>query len=230
MLDQAKLNRLRIQQTKLQRLAEQSDLIQVAPLEVVEGWPAEKYLVTYLCRSIVGIEANQQPIFGERHELELYLTNDYPNAEPHLKFRTPIWHPNISSQEPRKVCTNQVESWWVGKDLDELVLVIGELLQYKSYHAKWEPPFPQDRDVAEWVLKYAEPNHIVGKEIPVDVRELLKGWRIIQRTTYVPPPALQHHVQVLETRKILLGIQAALHSEPAMGGNTKRITLGNQRA
>jgi len=219
MIDQAREARLRIQQARLMQLAEHSDLIAVEAVDVLPGWPAEKYIATYTCRGIARINSNREPEYSDLHRLEIYLTADYPNEEPRLKFLTPIWHPNVSAMEPRKVCTNQSENWWLSKDLDELVTNIGELVQYKRYHAKWEDPFPLDRAVATWVLEYAEPNHILSKTKPVDARPLLRPYRIFRSDQPMPQSQIEthHHNAMNEQKRILLG---------ALPRDNKRITLG----
>jgi hypothetical protein len=180
MADNSRTVRLRIQQDNLVKLASRSDFISVTPLEVRPGWPPEKYLISYTCRGIVGVRQDGQPVVAEHHQLKMYLDHDYPRSEPHLLFLTPLWHPNVSFSEPRKVCTDRAKSWWAGKDLDELVLLVGEMVQYKIYHAKEEPPFPQDVQVAQWVRSFAEPRGLIRPEKPLDDRPLLRPHRIAQ--------------------------------------------------
>jgi hypothetical protein len=162
----------------LLKLSGRSRLIKVTPLEMQPGWPPEKYLIDYFCRSFVGIDANGEPIIGEHHRMKIYLDRDYPRTEPHMLFLTPIWHPNIGSEEPRRICTDKALTWWAGKGVDDLIIRVGEMIQYKHYHAKNEPPFPQDLTVAAWVLNHAEPRGLVGPNFPLDDRPLLESYRI----------------------------------------------------
>ena len=109
-----------------------------------------------------------------------------------LAWLTPIWHPNIEHLEPHHVCTNNVQNWFAAKPLAELVLAMGEMVQYKHYHAKWVSPFPLDRTAAEWVLQVAEPKGIVGPNKPFDDRPLLRAQRMrnqgkVKTDTSVPP-------------------------------------------
>jgi hypothetical protein len=48
--------RLAIEFTNLVNLASRSDFIRVEPVDARPGWPPEKYLVTYTCRGVVGVE------------------------------------------------------------------------------------------------------------------------------------------------------------------------------
>lgn len=166
--------RLAIEYTDLMNLAARSEFIEVEPVEVQPGWPPEKYLIIYRCKGIAGIDEERAPIFSEFHQVSMYLGRDYPLQEPYLKWLTPIWHPNIQHEEPRHVCTNCVQNWFSSKRLSNLVLIMGEMVQYKRYHAQWTPPYPIDVETARWVREYAEPLGIITPEHPIDRRPLLR--------------------------------------------------------
>jgi ubiquitin-protein ligase len=178
MAHNARYARLAIEYTKLINLAARSSFIQVQPVEVQQGWPPEKYVITYTCRGIASIDKNRAPRVSEFHQVSMYMGSDYPLKEPYLKWLTPIWHPNIDHLEPHHVCTNNVQNWFAAKPLAELVLAMGEMVQYKQYHAKWVSPFPLDRAAADWVLEVAEPQGIVSPNKPFDDRPLLKAQRM----------------------------------------------------
>jgi ubiquitin-protein ligase len=169
----AKSSRLLEEYQKLLKLERRSKFIKVEPLDVQPGYPPEKYLITYTCRGIARIRQDGEPVTSELHQVEMYLI-DFPVREPILRWVTDIWHPNIEHDGPRKVCTDNAKSWFPTKSLDSLVFVMGEMVQYKRYHAEWKPPYPVDKEAASWVLDYAEPNKIVGKDKPFDDRQLLR--------------------------------------------------------
>ena len=79
-------------------------------------------------------------------------------------MKSDLWHPNIKwdGKFKGRICGNTKE-YGKGYDLVQLVYRIGEILQYKNYHAENTPPFPEDSMVAKWVKEYAEPNKIVDK-------------------------------------------------------------------
>jgi ubiquitin-protein ligase len=174
----ARYARLAIEYTKLMNLAARSSVIEVQPVEVQPGWPPEKYVITYRCRGIASIDEQQHPQVSEFHQVSMYMGSDYPLKEPYLRWLTPIWHPNIEHLEPHHVCTNNVQNWFAAKPLAELVVAMGEMVQYKHYHAKWVTPFPLDRAAAEWVLNVAEPKGILGPDKPFDDQPLLKAQRM----------------------------------------------------
>lgn len=161
------------------QLAAQSDVITFDAKPVRPGMPPEKYVVTFRCRGIVGIDKNGNPKYGEIHRVEIYLHNQYPQRWPGLKWLTPIWHPNINHLNG-SVCIDA--AWWTAsRSLDRLVVMLGEMVEYKNFHDDpKKPPFPWDADAARWSRLYRaqHPN-----AFPVDHRELLRPERVRIKTS-----------------------------------------------
>lgn len=155
--------RLKAERLRLERLNEESDYVRVLPLNVLEGSEPERYLVTFLCRGIIGTDLSGKPIYGHTHQVEIFCDEDFPSDAPRLRWVTPIWHPNIQHEEPKSVCVNKPE-WLGGMGLDDLCRLLFEMVQYKNYHATFTKPYPLDAVVAKWVLEYAEPHNIVNKK------------------------------------------------------------------
>ncbi|MGD8821697.1 MAG: ubiquitin-conjugating enzyme E2, partial [Anaerolineales bacterium] len=134
----------------------------------------ERYIVTFKCKSIIGINGRGQPKYGTNHQVEIYLHNEYPHRWPGLKWLTPIWHPNINHVNG-SVCIDA--AWWTAaRSLDRLVIMLGEMLQYKNFHDDpSEPPFPWDMEAAKWCRAYRMQNPNV---FPIDDRELLHPERV----------------------------------------------------
>lgn len=134
------------------------------------------YLIHYKLKSIVSLDNEFYPIYGNLHTIQVTLTKNYPVEPARCYAKTPIWHPNIKSEGKHqgRICSNTKE---FGKlfSLDMLALRIGEMLQYKNYHALNTPPYPEDEEVARWVREFAEPQDIVNydKGIVVDDTVLL---------------------------------------------------------
>ena len=154
--------RLKTERLRLERLNKESDYVRVEPINTLEGSEPEHYLVTFLCRGIVGVDSSHRPIYGERHQVEILCDHDFPSDVPRLRWVTPIWHPNIQHTEPKGVCVNKPE-WLGGMGLDDLCRLMFEMVQYKNYHATFTQPYPLDNEVAKWVLEYAEPHGVVNK-------------------------------------------------------------------
>lgn len=153
----------------MQDLASRSELIEFTTKSVRPGFPPETYIITYKCKGIIGVDRQGRPQFGERHQVEIYLHNQYPQRWPGMKWLTPVWHPNINHINGT-VCIDA--AWWTAsRSLDRLVLMIGEMVQYKNFHDDpTKPPFPWDPEAARWSRAYREEHPNV---FPVDRRELL---------------------------------------------------------
>jgi ubiquitin-protein ligase len=169
-----RMRRLQADYQLMQELAARSNLITFTSQAVRPGLPPEKYLVTYRCKGIIGVDRDGRPKYGEHHQLEIYLHNQYPQRWPGMKWLTPIWHPNINHLNGT-VCIDA--AWWTAsRSLDRLVIMIGEMVQYKNFHDDpTKPPFPWDPEAARWSRAYRAR---YPQAFPVDRRELLKPERI----------------------------------------------------
>jgi ubiquitin-protein ligase len=169
-----RIRRLNDDYERLLTLQAQSDLIHIQVINQRVGWPPEEYLVTFAVKGIARVDEDQRPVYSEFHQVEMTIPPEYPATQPHLLWRTPIWHPNIAPTEPRHVCTDENNSYHPGKRLDQLVVYLAEMAQYKIYHAKMEPPYPWDNDVAAWVRDVAEPTGLIAPGKPVDSRSVYR--------------------------------------------------------
>ncbi len=174
-IDQSpRMRRLRADNKRMVDMAAQSDLIEFKTTEARKGLPPERYIVTYKCKGIVGVDKNGKPKMGSKHQVEIYLHNQYPQRWPGMQWLTPVWHPNINHHNG-SVCVDA--AWWTAsRSLDRLVIMIGEMVQYKNFHDDpTKPPFPWDPEAARWSRKYRQENPAA---FPVDTRELLRPERI----------------------------------------------------
>jgi hypothetical protein len=169
-----RIRRLRSDHQLIQELNSFGSLVSVEPLGGIPGLPPERYIVTYRCKGIAGIDRKGEPIISELHKVEVYLHSQYPQRWPGLKWLTPIWHPNISHINGT-VCIDA--AWWAAsRSLDRLVIMMGEMVQYKNYHDDpSKPPFPWDADAARWSRSYRA-SHPAA--FPIDRRELLRPQRV----------------------------------------------------
>lgn len=133
-----------------------------------QGLPV-RYQVEYRIRSICGVEqvdrlgepgVQNPPRFADRFRMELILPPNYPcvDGAPEFRFCAPYpWHPNIRWFGPLagRVCLNMNDTY---TDLAWGVDRIAQYLRYDLYHAVNEPPFPEDQQVAAWVVRQGEPN------------------------------------------------------------------------
>jgi ubiquitin-protein ligase len=144
--------RLRNDYQRVRELVNRSELIRIM---ATEGDPPEKYLIRFTCRGVEALNG-AQPVFREVHEVRIYLHAEYPLKQPQLKWMTPIFHPNIHSTGA--VC---IGAWWPAKTLDELLLTLGEMVQYKNLG----PKDPMNSRAAAWSVRN---KHL----FPIDARPL----------------------------------------------------------
>ena len=179
-----RIRRLKKDFELMNELAARSDLIQVKANSNRTGLPPERYIITYKCKGIVGIDRSGNPKFSDRHQVEIYLHSQYPQRWPGMKWLTPIWHPNINHANG-SVCIDA--AWWsASRSLDRLVVMLGEMVQFKNYHDDpTKPPFPWDMEAAHWCRQYRKRHPMA---FPVDRRELLRPERIKILKTAVSRP------------------------------------------
>jgi ubiquitin-protein ligase len=169
-----RIRRLRADAELMNEMAARSDLISFTTQSPQPNLPPERYIVTFKCKSIVGTDLLGKPKYAEHHQVEIYLHNQYPQRWPGMKWLTPIWHPNINHVNGT-VCIDA--AWWTAsRSLDRLVIMLGEMLQWKNFHADpTKPPIPWDADAARWSREYLKK---VPDAFPLDTRELLRPERI----------------------------------------------------
>ena len=174
-LDQSpRMRRLRGDFERLADLTTHTDLIRFEAQPARPGLPPEKYVITFRCKGIAAVDKKGRPTFSEHHQVEIYLHNQYPQRWPGMKWLTPIWHPNINHLNGT-VCIDA--AWWTaGRSLDRLIIMLGEMVQYKNFHDDpTQPPFPWDPEAARWCRDYRASH---PDAFPVDRRELLRPERV----------------------------------------------------
>lgn len=169
--------------TVLHELCAHSELIDY---QIQSYWKLSfpvSYLLIYRVKSIVDIEPiSEAPISGDCHkvliETAVSQNSGYPDQAARSYLLSPIWHPNID-QTPvdgrYRICGGDMAlQFGIDLDLAQLALHIGEMLQFKVYHAANQAPYPQSPRVAKWIREKAEPLGWVNKakNIPWDRRPL----------------------------------------------------------
>jgi ubiquitin-protein ligase len=169
-----RMRRLRGDYELMQEMAGRTNLISFVAQSPRPNLPPERYIVSFKCKSIANVDRQGNPMFSDHHQVEIYLHNQYPQRWPGMKWLTPIWHPNINHLNG-SVCIDA--AWWTAsRSLDRLVIMLGEMLQYKNYHDDpTKPPFPWDPEAARWSREYRKTHPNV---FPVDTRELMRPERV----------------------------------------------------
>jgi hypothetical protein len=169
-----RMRRLKADFGLMNELVSRSDLISFRSISSAPNLPPEKYIVTFKCKSIVDVDRAGNPKFADHHQVEIYLHNQYPQRWPGMKWLTPIWHPNINHLNG-SVCIDA--AWWTAsRSLDRLIIMLGEMLQWKNFHDDpTKPPFPWDVEAARWSREYRKKH---PNAFPVETRELLRPERV----------------------------------------------------
>lgn len=157
--------RLRNDYQRIRDLVNRSELIHILH---TDGDPPEKYLIQFTCRGVEKLAPGGSPQYRDVHEVSIYLHAEYPLKQPQLKWLTPIFHPNIHSTGA--VC---IGAWWPAKTLDELLLTLGEMVQYKNLG----PKDPMNSKAAAWAMRNR-------RLFPIDARPL-KGESLVDQIVIV---------------------------------------------
>ena len=117
----------------------------------VNGNPPERYRILYNVKSLCWDEHANRPFENSRHEVEIYLPQDYPREKPQCTIHTPIFHPNFSSNHsPNIICIG--DYWAASNSLTDVIVQIGEMLQFQTYNIK----SPLNAMAARWALENGE--------------------------------------------------------------------------
>jgi len=87
------------------------------------GNPPYEYVIEYRCKGIETVNGNN-PVYRNTHQVKIILGTNYPREKPDAKFLTPIFHPNVFSNQ--NVCLGNY--WTPGETVTELILRIGKII------------------------------------------------------------------------------------------------------
>jgi hypothetical protein len=126
--------------------------------------PPETYRFRYRGPSVHRVTPGYgQPrveLLGE-HEVLVQLVAEYPRSAPHMRWVTPIFHPNISGNGA--VCLGGWGTHWAPSlHLDKLCEMLWDMLRFANYDTR--SPFNQQ--AAHWLRSQRE------FRFPLDSREL----------------------------------------------------------
>ena len=151
-----RLRRLHADLAAMIELTRASELVTMT----YSGNPPDRYVVTYACRGLVLPPGAVEPQVSAHHQGEFYLHRDYPRRPPQIVWRTAIFHPNIlSAEHSGGVC---IGSWTPSETLADLVVRVGEMVQYREYN----PDDVLNPQAAAWAAAHAA-------HFPVDERPLV---------------------------------------------------------
>ena len=161
MRDSPRIRRLKNDYLGLEKLRLESTIVDFDTVSAIEGCPPEQYLVRFLGKGLWRPPGMQKVFIREQHEVDIRLGASYPRTMPDLKWRTPIFHPNISSSG--SVCLGGYGKHWVpGLQLDELCHMLWDMVRYENY----DIASPFNREAASWAQSQSE------HQLPVDSRPI----------------------------------------------------------
>ena len=85
----------------------------------------------------------ESPYEGGEFEVDIQIPSEYPFGPPKMKFRTKLWHPNISSQTGA-ICLDILKDNW-----SPALTLKTTLLSLRALLTAAEPDDPQDAQVAK---------------------------------------------------------------------------------
>ncbi len=84
------------------------------------------------------------------HHVRIELGTAYPRMIPALSWRTPVFHPNISTNGV--VCLGGYSTFWVPSlKLDELCIMLWDMIRFKNFDVN----SPYNREAALWARDQA---------------------------------------------------------------------------
>jgi ubiquitin-protein ligase len=137
----ARLRRLAADYERIRNEFAGHPYIQAQP---ISGNPPDRYLVTFRVPGLRWDSRLNRPVETSFHQADIYLHNDYPREKPRCVLRTEIWHPNFGSW----ICIG--DHWAAGETLADVIIQIGEMIQYQNYN----PKSPLNAQAAKWAREH----------------------------------------------------------------------------
>jgi ubiquitin-protein ligase len=108
--------------------------------------PAEAYRVSFDVRGVT-LDGNGQPIVTNHHMAVIQLPATYPREKPFAVSETMVFHPNFAGHAGGEICIG--DFWTPTRSLTDIVVAIGEMLQYQRYNTK----SPLNAVAARWAAE-----------------------------------------------------------------------------
>ncbi|HEY0406344.1 MAG TPA: ubiquitin-conjugating enzyme E2 [Pyrinomonadaceae bacterium] len=112
------------------------------------------------------------PLISTEHRVEITLGADYPRKAPFVRWMTPIFHPNIRTDDGAVCLGVLMDRYLPGLGLARLVTMLAEMTQYRNF----DMSSPLNVRAAEWAADAAHWPHIQqigGSPFQGPVHELL---------------------------------------------------------
>ena len=138
------------------------------------GWdPPEQYRITYRVPG-VSLDPAGQPVIVDEHQVLVTLGSGYPRQKPFCTCETQVFHPNFGRNAGDEICIG--DYWTPAQTLADIVIKIGEMLQYREYNtlsplngtaARWASENVTIFPIGHVELYQAEPDISLGTDAAV---------------------------------------------------------------
>lgn len=157
MADTPRERRLRNDFAAIQKLQSESSILDFVAI----GALPESYTLIFRGLGVWKTELNHDVLTRDEHQVVVRFNASYPRMMPELVWKTPIFHPNISSSGV--VCLGGYGTYWVPSvTLDELCTMLWDMIRYKNF----DPESPYNRQAAIWAKQQN------GARFPIDPRPI----------------------------------------------------------
>jgi ubiquitin-protein ligase len=125
-----------------------------------DGPPPERWVMTFAGTGLKRME-NNDVVEHSVHRVEVTLGPEYPRRRPDLRWKTPIYHPNV--QESGAVCLGGYSTHWAPSlRLDALCEMLWDMLRYANFDVR----SPYNLLASNWTKRQPP------SRFPLDARQL----------------------------------------------------------
>ena len=132
-------------------------------VEAVGSSPPERYRMVYNVAGLWLDPTTNNVVIRNQHMIDMYLPPEYPRDKPYCTTPNPVFHPNFGNY----VCI--ADHWSPGQALVDVVIQMGDMLQYKSFNTD----SPLNALAARWVM-------VNPSQVPLGTVDLLPSEPEIQ--------------------------------------------------
>ncbi|RKF59122.1 Ubiquitin-conjugating enzyme E2 1 [Golovinomyces cichoracearum] len=141
---------------RLRRITKELADIQNDVESNIHAQAADGHDLSHLQASFMG--PPETPYEGGTYIVDIKIPNEYPFRPPQMKFKTRLWHPNVSSQTGA-ICLDTLGTAW-----SPVLTIKSALLSLQSLLTTPEPKDPQDAEVAMMMINQPERYQQVARE------------------------------------------------------------------
>jgi len=178
MRESPRVRRLRSDLRAMQALQHESSILAFETRDPTTYAP-DSYFIRFRGQGAWKPHGSTDVLLRDQHEVVIRLGANYPRMMPELSWKSPIFHPNISSSG--FVCLGGYGTFWAPSlNLDELCVMLWDMVRYENYDVN----SPYNRDAAMWAK--TQQTHVLPLD-PRPLRDLKAG--IPRQTVELPPIA-----------------------------------------